>query len=167
MHSLYLDPPSVSFPHFGGHLWSEMRQCYHFLCHHFLFVAFPELALPSVWWVFTPGSIKEGEAGNKESFFSPFQLLSSLFPASKTNSTPSFLLYSLFSTVSVSVKLVSTGDLWPCGWGLPSPAGLVQLPVEYIKDSQRSAFLNSDLSEPQYLILITLNLHCTVWGCCN
>lgn len=44
------------------------------------------------------------------------------------------------------------------GPGLPGPAGFAALPVEYIKDTQRSVFLNSDLGEPQYLFLVTLYL---------
>ncbi len=59
---------------------------------------------------------------------------------------------------SVSVRLVSISDLYASGQSLPGPAGSTELPVEYIKGLQRSAVLNSDLSEPQYLFLVTLNL---------
>lgn len=111
-----------------------------------------------------PRSFEEHGAGIKEppSVLKLSSSLSLCFSSPKptepwTDQISTFSSSCLSFAASVSVKLVSISDLWPSEPGLPGPAGRAELPVEYIKDTPRSAFLNSHLADPQYLFLVALN----------
>lgn len=112
-----------TFSAIGSSLYSSLNSPWLWLSH----------PLP-VWRIFISGSIKGSRAGNKDySFLSDSYLLS--FESPKP--TAPQLLHLPFICLVLCCECVCKPCIhrWPVAmWiSLPSPAGLVQLPVEYIK----------------------------------